>query len=80
MRQYLPNLPQRQSSTTLENTIYLLAYITVGFYVYFTLRRLQRVHSKVGLVMTGLIEIFLTGAMSLSICWLFGQGLDLVPW
>lgn len=41
---------------------------------------LHQVHSKAGLLFTGLVELVLSGIMSLSICWLMDLKVGLVPW
>lgn len=68
------------SSSASDSLLFALAYFIVGMYVYLTLRKLDQVHSRTGLVFTGLVEIAVSGVLSLSVCALFGIEFDLVPW
>ncbi len=63
----------------LEDLIFVLCYFLVGTYVYWSIRD-AAVHSKVGLVFTACVELAASGIMSLSICWLLGISVGLVPW
>lgn len=51
----------------------------MGVYVYWSIRD-AAVHSKVGLVFTACVELAASGIMSLSVCWLLGISVGLVPW
>ncbi|EJD05935.1 uncharacterized protein FOMMEDRAFT_26728 [Fomitiporia mediterranea MF3/22] len=60
-------------------TLYL-SYII--FFVYFSgsMRRMDSVHSRIGLCFTGLVEILVSTITSLSVCAIFGLRITLVPW
>jgi hypothetical protein len=75
-----PPPPVRPLSTFSEDALILAGYVAVGFYVYLTLRRIDRVHSRTGLVLTGLTQMFASGLVSLSACKLAGVQFSLVPW
>lgn len=59
------------------NAVYGLAYVIVGFYIYLTLRRMDRVHSRTGLVLTGIVQMLISGMASISLCALAGYKIDL---
>ncbi|GAA5970137.1 hypothetical protein JCM11641_000282 [Rhodosporidiobolus odoratus] len=76
---FLPHLTVDAHPRRLENWIYATGYILVLCYVSRYIRRL-RTHSKMGLLVTGVVELTASGIMSVSICWLLGWSLELVPW
>ncbi|GAA6048894.1 hypothetical protein JCM3770_007108 [Rhodotorula araucariae] len=76
---YLPQLVAATHSRRLENAIYGVGYLLVTLYVWRYIRKL-RAHSKMGLLVTGVVELAASGIMSVSICWLMGWDLGLVPW
>ncbi|GAA5981547.1 hypothetical protein JCM5350_004627 [Sporobolomyces pararoseus] len=76
---YLPHLVVDAHPRRLENIIYAFGYLLVIVYVARYIRRL-RAHSKMGLIITGIAELSSSGIMSVSICWLMGWNLGLVPW
>ncbi|BGP14008.1 hypothetical protein JCM10213_005593 [Rhodosporidiobolus nylandii] len=76
---FLPHLTVDAHPRLLENVIYGTGYALVLFYVARYIRRL-RAHSKMGLLITGIVELTASGIMSVSICWLMGWSLGLVPW
>ncbi|GAA6001018.1 hypothetical protein JCM10207_007376 [Rhodosporidiobolus poonsookiae] len=76
---YLPHLTVDAHPRGLENLIYSIGYILVTLYVSRYIRKL-RAHSKMGLLVTGFVELCASGIMSVSICWLLGWSLGLVPW
>ncbi|BGP46176.1 hypothetical protein JCM10450v2_002016 [Rhodotorula kratochvilovae] len=76
---YLPQLVGATHSRRLENGIYGIGYLLVTLYVWRYIRKL-RAHSKMGLLVTGIVELAASGIMSVSICWLMGWDLGLVPW
>ncbi|GAA5957668.1 hypothetical protein JCM3765_001473 [Sporobolomyces pararoseus] len=76
---YLPHLVVDAHPRRLENIIYAFGYLLVVVYVARYIRRL-RAHSKMGLIITGIAELSSSGIMSVSICWLMGWNLGLVPW
>lgn len=77
---HLPDLKQQENHRLLEDMIFALAYVVVGIYIVWKIRRFNRIHSKVGLAFTGAIELVATGIISISICWLFGLSVALLPW
>ena len=60
-------------------TLFLCYFI---FFVYFSgsMRRMDTVHSRVGLCFTGLVEIIVSTITSLSVCAIIGLRITLVPW
>ncbi|BGP22941.1 proteophosphoglycan ppg4 [Rhodotorula toruloides] len=76
---YLPHLTVAGHHRRLENLIYGTGYLLVALYVWRYIRKL-RAHSKLGLLVTGCVELAASGIMSVSICWLLGWSLGLVPW
>ncbi|GAA5931562.1 uncharacterized protein JCM15063_001502 [Sporobolomyces koalae] len=76
---FLPHLVVDDHPRRLENIIYAFGYLLVIIYVARYIRRL-RAHSKMGLIVTGVAELCSSGIMSVSICWLMGWNLGLVPW
>lgn len=77
--QFLPSLPVQTNPRQLEDLIFVLGYSLVGMYFYWSIRD-AAVHSRVGLVFTSCVELAASGIMSLSVCWLFGIRVGLVPW
>lgn len=76
---FLPHLTVAGHHRRLENVIYGTGYLLVALYVWRYIRKL-RAHSKLGLLVTGCVELAASGIMSVSICWLLGWSLGLVPW
>ncbi|GAA5902765.1 hypothetical protein JCM5296_001275, partial [Sporobolomyces johnsonii] len=76
---FLPHLTVDAHPRRLENAIYAIGYLLVILYVSRYIRKL-RAHSKMGLLVTGIVELCSSGIMSVSICWLMGWTLGLVPW
>ncbi|GAA5954829.1 hypothetical protein JCM21900_005915 [Sporobolomyces salmonicolor] len=76
---FLPHLTVDDHPRRLENAIYAIGYLLVILYVSRYIRKL-RAHSKMGLLVTGIVELCSSGIMSVSICWLMGWTLGLVPW
>ncbi|GAA5865981.1 hypothetical protein JCM8547_002903 [Rhodosporidiobolus lusitaniae] len=76
---FLPHLIVDAHPRRLENVIYAIGYILITLYVSRYIRKL-RAHSKMGLLVTGIVELTASGIMSVSICWLLGWSLALVPW
>ncbi|GAA5842713.1 hypothetical protein JCM11251_002330 [Rhodosporidiobolus azoricus] len=76
---FLPHLNVDAHPRRLENIIYAIGYMLVLLYVSRYIRKL-RAHSKMGLLVTGVVELTASGIMSVSICWLLGWSLSLVPW
>ncbi|GAA5911743.1 hypothetical protein JCM8208_005585 [Rhodotorula glutinis] len=76
---FLPHLTVAAHPRRLENIIYGVGYLLVTLYVWRYIGKL-RAHSKMGLLVTGVVELTASGIMSVSICWLMGWDLGLVPW
>ena len=76
---FLPHLTVAAHPRRLENVIYGVGYLLVTLYVWRYIGKL-RAHSKMGLLVTGVVELTASGIMSVSICWLMGWDLGLVPW
>ncbi|KAK9894673.1 hypothetical protein P389DRAFT_99796 [Cystobasidium minutum MCA 4210] len=69
----------RVRATAWEDILFYTGYVIVGTYIYLTLRRLDKVHSRTGLVITGIVQMLASGVMSLSLCALSGYKFNLVP-
>lgn len=78
--QHLPHLPLHSNPRLFEDFLFVVGYIVVIFYVLYTMRTLNQVHSKIGLMLTGLVELGLNALISLSICWMLRLKVGLVPW
>ena len=78
--QHLPHLFVHEAPRLLEDSLFFAGYVVVACYAAWTLRGLHKVHSKSGLFFTGLVVLTASGIMSLSVCWLMGLGVALVPW
>lgn len=77
--QYDPELKK----ATQFSVITIILYISyVMFFVYFSgsMRRLNTVHSRIGLCFTGLVEILVSTVTSLSVCAIWGLRITMVPW
>ncbi|KAG7086522.1 hypothetical protein E1B28_002474 [Marasmius oreades] len=57
-----------------------VAYISFIVYVFWSMRQLTSVHSRVGLAFTALVEIIVSTITSLSVCALVKFKVTLVPW
>ncbi|KAI5124512.1 hypothetical protein M0805_003036 [Coniferiporia weirii] len=77
--EYDPDRRSSQHVSLMTLTLYL-SYVI--FFIYFSgsMRRMDTVHSRVGLCFTGLVEILVSTITSLSVCALFGLRITLVPW
>lgn len=78
--QHLPHLLVHSNPRLLEDVLFGIGYIVVGVYVFWTMNQMHQVYSKIGLMFTGLVELIASGIMSLSVCWLLGINMGLVPW
>lgn len=67
----------RIRSKAWEDVFFYSGYVVVGFYIYLTLRRLDKVHSRMGLVFTGMVQMLVSGMLSLSLCALAGYKINL---
>src|SRR6266702_2102383 len=57
-----------------------LAYIGFFAYVAWAVRRMDAIHSRLGITFTALVEIAVSTVTSLSVCALVGFKITLVPW
>lgn len=57
-----------------------LAYMGFGGYVVWSVHKMDRVHSRLGVTFTALVEIAVSTITSLSVCTLFGFKITMVPW
>lgn len=66
----------------MEDLFYILGYIAVALYVRSAIRTLgpHVVHSEMGLLLTGIVQLSLSGIMTLSVVSVFGWDVALVPW
>ncbi|KAK4058593.1 hypothetical protein OIO90_000037 [Microbotryomycetes sp. JL221] len=76
---HLPNLVVVSNPRRSEAWSFFFGYILVAFYVRRRVRPLK-VNSKIGLLVTGVVQLATSGIMSISICWLLGWKIGLVPW
>ncbi|KAH8117453.1 sterol-sensing domain of SREBP cleavage-activation-domain-containing protein [Phellopilus nigrolimitatus] len=77
--EFNPDMKNGQRVSLITLTLYL-SYII--FFVYFSgsMRRMDTVHSRFGLCVTGLVEILSSTITSLSVCAIGGLRITLVPW
>ncbi|KAL5529130.1 hypothetical protein ACEPAG_5104 [Sanghuangporus baumii] len=77
--EFNPEKRPAQKVSLITVTLYVSYLI---FFAYFSgsMRRLDTVHSRVGLCFTGLVEILVSTITSLSVCAIFGLRMTLVPW
>ncbi|KAJ7118809.1 sterol regulatory element binding protein cleavage-activating protein [Mycena epipterygia] len=77
--EYDDSRPLRKGWTAISALLYL-AY--TGFFVYVTwsMRRMDAVHSRVGVTFTALVEIAVSTVTSVSVCALVGFKVTMVPW
>ncbi|KAK4703362.1 hypothetical protein P7C70_g2854, partial [Phenoliferia sp. Uapishka_3] len=76
---HLPHLPVHSNPRLFEDVLFAIGYAIVGLYVLTKTKGTNQVHSKFGLTLTGVVELLLSGIMSLSICWLTNISIGLVP-
>lgn|SRR6266576_4355543 len=57
-----------------------LAYLCFFVYVAWSVRRMDAVHSRLGVTFTALVEITVSTITSLSVCALVGFKITMVPW
>ncbi|EGN96241.1 hypothetical protein SERLA73DRAFT_170636 [Serpula lacrymans var. lacrymans S7.3] len=74
------NSSSRTSAFSAISTFLYLAYISFFVYVSWSMRRMDGVHSRVGLTFTALVEIAVSTITSLSVCALVGFKVTMVPW
>ncbi|KAF5379901.1 hypothetical protein D9757_007182 [Collybiopsis confluens] len=57
-----------------------LSYASFFAYVFWSMRQMKSVHSRVGIAFTALVEIVVSTITSLSVCALVGFRVTMVPW
>ncbi|KAH8100256.1 sterol regulatory element binding protein cleavage-activating protein [Cristinia sonorae] len=75
--------PKNSTSANRRSVLSLFSYAAyLAFLVYFvrSTRRMDTVHSRIGLVFTGLVEIVVSTLTSLSVCAIVGFRVTMVPW
>jgi hypothetical protein len=77
--QYDPHSVNQSDTSVLTWFIYV-AYVAFFFWFSGSMRQLHTVHSRIGLALTGLVEIIVSTVTSLSVCALAGFKITLVPW
>jgi hypothetical protein len=77
--QYDPHSVGKGGTSLLSWLVYP-AYALFFFWASGSMRRLDTVHSRIGLAFTGLIEIIVSTITSLSVCALAGFKITMVPW
>ena len=79
IRQY----PKNTASANRRSILLAFSYVAyLAFFVYFgrSMRRMDTVHSRIGLAFTGLVEIVVSTLTSLSVCAIVGFRVTMVPW
>ncbi|CCM05035.1 uncharacterized protein FIBRA_07237 [Fibroporia radiculosa] len=56
------------------------AYLVFFVYAFHSMRRMDTVHSRFGLAVTGMVELIVSTITSLSVCALVGFRMTMVPW
>lgn len=77
--QYDPDHSRSMAGTGLA-TFINLAYLGFFVYVAWSVRRMDAVHSRLGVTFTALVEIAVSTITSLSVCALVGFRITMVPW
>ncbi|KAJ4475754.1 sterol regulatory element binding protein cleavage-activating protein [Lentinula aciculospora] len=57
-----------------------LSYASFFAYVFWSMRQMNSVHSRIGIVFTAMVEIVVSTITSLSVCALVGFKVTMVPW
>ncbi|KAF7441134.1 hypothetical protein PC9H_001483 [Pleurotus ostreatus] len=78
--QYQPSHEPTAKTFSIISTFTYLAYAFFFTYVTWSMRRMHRVHSRIGLTFTALVEITVSTITSLSVCALVGFKVTMVPW
>ena len=79
LRQYDPKLSRGGRWSALSAFMYL-PYLGFIIYVAWSVRKMNAVHSRLGVTFTALVEIAVSTVTSLSVCALVGFKVTLVPW
>ncbi|EIW60861.1 sterol regulatory element binding protein cleavage-activating protein [Trametes versicolor FP-101664 SS1] len=77
--EYQKNVSLRSRFSVLSFFPYL-AYSAFAIYCFRLFRRLNMVHSRLGLAFTGIVEIVVSTITSVSVCALVGFRVTMVPW
>ncbi|KAF9009468.1 sterol-sensing domain of SREBP cleavage-activation-domain-containing protein [Cyathus striatus] len=77
--EYAPNESKTKGWTAISTSLYL-AYIGFFCYIAWSVRRMDAVHSRLGVTFTALVEIAVSTITSLSVCALVGFKVTMVPW
>ena len=77
--QYQKNATLRSRFSVLSLFSYA-AYIAFAVYCFRLFRRMDMVHSRIGLAFTGIVEIVVSTITSVSVCALVGFRATMVPW
>ncbi|KAK0442985.1 sterol regulatory element binding protein cleavage-activating protein [Armillaria borealis] len=72
--------PSKNKGSTSISALLYLAYISFAIYVFWSMRQMNTVHSRIGVMFTGLVEITVSTITSLSVCALVGFKITMVPW
>lgn len=73
------DLDQSEGCLAIPTFLYL-AYISFFAYVAWSVRRMDAIHSRLGVTFTALVEIAVSTITSLSVCALVGFKITMVPW
>jgi Sterol-sensing domain of SREBP cleavage-activation len=79
LEQYNPSLSKGEQWSALAAFLYL-PYLGFIIYVAWSVRKMNAVHSRLGVTFTALVEIAVSTITSLSVCALVGFKVTLVPW
>ncbi|KAJ7261266.1 sterol regulatory element binding protein cleavage-activating protein [Mycena haematopus] len=77
--QYDESPPHHKEWTAISALLYL-AYTGFFVYVSWSMRRMDGVHSRIGITFTALVEIAVSTITSVSVCALVGFKVTMVPW
>ncbi|TFK34829.1 sterol regulatory element binding protein cleavage-activating protein [Crucibulum laeve] len=77
--EYEPNLSKGKGWTALS-VFLCFAYAAFVGYIVWSMRRMDAVHSRLGVTFTALVEIAVSTITSLSVCELVGFKVTMVPW
>ncbi|OBZ75671.1 Sterol regulatory element-binding protein cleavage-activating protein [Grifola frondosa] len=70
----------KQSRLSVLSAFSYGAYLAFSIYCFRSFRRMDVVHSRLGLAFTGLVEILVSTITSVSVCALVGFRVTMVPW
>ncbi|KAJ7491215.1 sterol regulatory element binding protein cleavage-activating protein [Mycena latifolia] len=77
--EYEQSRPHPKGWTAISALLYL-AYTGFFVYVSWSMRRMDAVHSRIGVTFTALVEIAVSTITSVSVCALVGFKVTMVPW